>query len=227
MTSVAKINCIKAVPIGDKQLKKILIFSLFFLTAAFLEPVEMVEEPQPVIKKLLMECNVTEARVFVDNIEMQPKAIHNGYMLELPPGTYQVSAEKNVYQPKTKTVKIDKNIDAYQKFILTQPKIDTSQTVKIRKTETAVITAIFVIAFLIIIVIFFIHFKLYKILGKGGFATMELLEGNNLLKIIKKKDGTVTVMQKLEIALEVARALKAAHRCEIVHGDITPDKYYR
>jgi tRNA A-37 threonylcarbamoyl transferase component Bud32 len=54
------------------------------------------------------------------------------------------------------------------------------------------------------------------------YIAMELLKGDSLLKLIKE-NGSASESHKLYIAREVARALTAAHKLKIFHGDITPD----
>ncbi len=57
------------------------------------------------------------------------------------------------------------------------------------------------------------------------YIAMELLKGAHLLSIIKR-NGNMPLQRKLYIAGQVARALKASHRLNIFHGDVTPDNVF-
>ena len=54
------------------------------------------------------------------------------------------------------------------------------------------------------------------------FIAMELLQGNDLRKVIKEQ-GPLAVERSLKLGAQVASALGAAHKLGIVHRDIKPD----
>lgn len=53
------------------------------------------------------------------------------------------------------------------------------------------------------------------------FTSMEYVEGRTLREILNQ--GRLTVIEALEIALQVARALEAAHAAGVIHRDIKPE----
>ena len=55
------------------------------------------------------------------------------------------------------------------------------------------------------------------------YIVMEFVKGRNLRSVIDE-DGALPVKRALSIALQVARALAAAHKLGITHRDIKPDK---
>jgi serine/threonine protein kinase len=57
--------------------------------------------------------------------------------------------------------------------------------------------------------------------GQYYYFVMEFVEGKSLLQLIRR-DGFFTEKQAAAIALDVAKALEAAHRLKIIHRDIKP-----
>ncbi|MFW2330917.1 MAG: protein kinase domain-containing protein [Nitrospinota bacterium] len=58
--------------------------------------------------------------------------------------------------------------------------------------------------------------------GDFGYLVMELIDGKPLSDIIKLNYNSLTVKQKLEILIQLARALYHAHQNGIIHRDIKP-----
>ena len=57
------------------------------------------------------------------------------------------------------------------------------------------------------------------------FIAMEFLEGGDLRKLIKEQ-GPLTVERSLNVGVQVASALGAAHKLGIIHRDIKPDNIF-
>jgi serine/threonine protein kinase len=53
------------------------------------------------------------------------------------------------------------------------------------------------------------------------YIVMELLKGHTLVETIKK-EGPISEERVLEIAIDVAEALRAAYKSQMIHGDIKP-----
>jgi serine/threonine-protein kinase len=58
----------------------------------------------------------------------------------------------------------------------------------------------------------------------GVYFVMEYLQGKGLNEIIKNEE--IDVERAVHIVLQIARALKAAHKMEIVHRDLKPENIY-
>lgn len=56
---------------------------------------------------------------------------------------------------------------------------------------------------------------------KSPFFTMELLEGDNLFEVIKKKD--LSAPKRLDIFMKICDAVAYAHSLKIIHLDLKPD----
>src|SRR6266540_381415 len=57
--------------------------------------------------------------------------------------------------------------------------------------------------------------------GSSHFIVMELIEGETLRRHLSK--APITISEALDIAIQIASALSAAHAAAIVHRDIKPD----
>ncbi|MBK8479645.1 MAG: serine/threonine protein kinase [Proteobacteria bacterium] len=67
----------------------------------------------------------------------------------------------------------------------------------------------------------------YQVLESGEtFFIMELLEGQDLGKLIRHSGRRLELPHALEIALQVCDALEAAHDKAIIHRDLKPDNIY-
>lgn len=60
--------------------------------------------------------------------------------------------------------------------------------------------------------------------GQTAFAVMELLEGQTLRA--RLADGALPVRKAIDIAVQIARGLAAAHARDIVHRDLKPDNVF-
>ncbi|MBK6847967.1 MAG: serine/threonine protein kinase [Proteobacteria bacterium] len=67
----------------------------------------------------------------------------------------------------------------------------------------------------------------YQVLETGEtFFIMELLEGQDLGKLVRDQGRRLELPRALEIALQVCDALEAAHAKEIIHRDLKPDNIF-
>jgi serine/threonine-protein kinase len=61
----------------------------------------------------------------------------------------------------------------------------------------------------------------FPAIGGGPYIVLEYVEGDTLKEIIRR-DGPLEILQALAYAIEIARALGAAHEHLIVHRDVKP-----
>jgi serine/threonine-protein kinase len=57
--------------------------------------------------------------------------------------------------------------------------------------------------------------------GLGPFLAMEFVEGSSLSRLIKEK--SLSVEMSFNVLIQAMRALRASHRCAIVHRDVKPE----
>jgi serine/threonine-protein kinase len=62
---------------------------------------------------------------------------------------------------------------------------------------------------------------IHEVGTESSFIAMELVDGETLRK--RLRSGPLTVADALDVALQVARALEAAHEKGVVHRDIKPE----